>query len=158
MLTLNNSLYFVSKHFKQFSVPKVIVCEYDYIKCTGYYDWNHRTVSEIDDKEIYNDNGLIVLSSDLTYGSDKLPIETLLLHEYRHHLQFMLNGYWTVPDYANGESTVDYHKSNIYEQDARLFEVSLGKLDEFTDEFKTVKIDRSYMLNLPSKKFLESLL
>lgn len=36
----------------------------------------------------------------------------------------------------------------VYEIDARLFEVSLGKLDEFTD----------HMLNLPSKFYLKGLI
>ncbi len=156
MLTLSNSLYFVSRHFKQFSVPKVVITE-TYSSCNAWYDWNINLAIEIDDQEVYNKNGIIVLSSELNWNKHPLPIETLLLHEYRHHLQFTLNGYWSVPDWLNGESLEEYNRLNVFERDARLFEVSLGKLDEFTDEFKTVKVDRSYMLNLPSKKFLNSL-
>ncbi len=105
---------------------------------------------QIDDSEIFNDRGIIVISS-----STLLPEETLILHEFRHSLQFELNERRDVPDFQNGESLDDYNQ-NMFEKDARLFEVALGFHDSFTDSFSTPKLSQSPMLSLPIPKFLQS--
>lgn len=151
MLTLNDSLYFISRHFKQFSVPRVVITE-TLLDNRPYYGWNIDFIYEIDDQEVYNDKGLIVIPANITYD-----LESTILHEYRHHLQFNIHGHWLVPDWQNGHELDYYNHNSVFEKDSRLFEVSLGRLDEFTDEFKTPKVNRYHMLNLPTRSFLSKL-
>lgn len=151
MLTLNNSLYFISRHFKQFSVPKVVMSEH-YMSVGGWYDWNVKCIICIDDQEIYNENGIIVIANDII-----CPVENLILHEYRHHLQFNLHGYWPVPDYPNGESLDDYNKNCIFEIDARLSSTSLGLDDWCSDYWKINKTSRHNALQLPTTSYLTRL-
>lgn len=151
MLTHSTSLNWLTRHFKAYTCPLVVIEEFPPSGINGYFDWNIGVVSKIDDSEIFNQNGIIVLSYYTTSSE-----ETLILHEFRHSLQFQLNGYWHVPDYMNGESLEDYNETS-YEKDARLFELSLGMLSSITDYFCTPKISRSDMLVLPTPKFLSSL-
>lgn len=151
MLTHSSSLNWLTRHFKAYSCPLVVIEECENNIYNGYFDWDIGTAVQIDNSEIFNDHGIIVLSSSIL-----IPEETLILYEFRHSLQFQLNGYWHVPDYENGESLEDY-KQISFDKDARLFEVSLGFLDYYTDYFSTPKVPRSEMLFLPTPKFLRSI-
>lgn len=151
MLTYSTSLNWLTRHFKAYSCPLVVIEESPQTAIYAYFDWNIGTIAQIDNSEIFNERGIIVLS----YHAN-LSEENLILHEFRHSLQFELNGMWDVPDFKSGESLEDYNQ-NAFERDARLFEVSLGFLDSFTDEFSTPKISRSIMLSLPTPKFLRNI-
>jgi hypothetical protein len=151
MLIHSTSLNWLTRHFKGYRCPIVLIAE-SLIQCDAYYDWNIGSISQIDDSEIFNERGIIVISHNVT-----LPEETLILHEFRHSLQFELNGFWDVPDYVNGESLEEYNSQSVYEKDARLFQYALGFCDHVADFFSTPKFSRSDMLSLPTPKFLESI-
>lgn len=147
MLLHSRSLHWIARHFKAFSCPIVMIAE-EPLSVSAYYDWDINQVVELDGNEIYNENGIIVIASDC-----QVTEETVILHEYRHHLQVALNGKWPVPNWSEGESTEDYNQC-CYERDARLFERSIGFLDDFTEAHRTPKLDRTTMLSLPTPEFL----
>lgn len=148
MLTHSTSLNWLTRHFKAYSCPLVVIEESQNNIYDGCFDWNIGTIAHIDNSEISNDHGIIIIS----YHTSE-PEETIILHEFRHSLQFQLNGYWDVPDYMSGKSLEGYNETT-YEKDARLFELSLGIPRSLTDYFYTPKISRSNMLSLPTPKFL----
>lgn len=151
MLTHSTSLNWLTRHFKGFGCPRIIISEDPNLCVDAYYDWYWGGVSEVDGQEVWNESGLIVLSA-----YTDLPEKTLILHEYRHHLQFQLYGRWPIPDWQEGDSLDDYNNC-CFERDARLFEVSLGSIDGFTDGFQVPSVSRQIMLSLPTVGFLSSL-
>jgi len=113
----------LSRKHKQLPACKIIFT--DEIRVGGYYVQNPRKERYVESIPVYPGSDYIIIGHDC----DRLPLESIIAHEFRHHWQFM-NGWkydglgWAGTKDYDKEITNYFHYS-FSEIDALLYEIKL---------------------------------
>jgi hypothetical protein len=105
----------------------------------GYYFHPNCSGLVLDDIEIENPNGTIVVNYSPTCDHDYYPERSVLAHEWRHHWQFFNR------DFKNEKRPkFDFSRYDTYEAEmVRFFSSLPSEMDALRFEYKTVKGEHS---------------
>lgn len=146
MMILKNEINWLTRHFKNYSIPLVVYnSQPDW--WAGCYEWPSAKRLELNGYSFDRTRGIIVLGR---FGMDQCTIA----HEYRHHLQYMRYGTWYVPENIGEDENVKnaYYNNCRFEHDAIRFETYWG-IDKISERYiralNLTKMSRSETLNIP---------